>query len=195
MANWDTGFIRNPDNTKKYAAGKMYIALIDAADTCGPYFRFEAIENTGIEQTTDSETIKDDSGSTWAKTSTVDEVKKTFTILGRDDRVRQMFQKTGENSVNGHRFRIVYAGAALKDSTGTAKGEVWAYKEGIFDLAFSYQVGNTGRYEGVEISFTANSGVAFEVPLPSGSDYGWTLTTTGVVSQGVGEYYYTADIA
>ena len=183
-------FNRKSTNIAGFTSGVIAWSELDSSDVPTTWQQFEVAQGLTIDQAVDEIEERDDANDVVAFDDPTSGVTISGTIMARDEKVRQLYQETGTQSVKGKNYAIAIVG----HTNLTSKEEVWAFYKARFSRAFSYGAGtNSAKFGYKFVTIPNKTGVAASWALPTGGY--WTgVSATGTATFANTERYYTADL-
>lgn len=133
----------------------------------------------------------DDSGQTVPGTSVVKAVKVEAKFLGSDEKIRQLFTGTGDQSVKGKYFAMTTQLADYIDDSGTTKTGYYDFFQMRIVRAGTFALGtNNHGFMLTGICYPNKTCAAYTATLPTGPCFKPTAVSASIAAD---EYYVTAD--
>jgi hypothetical protein len=181
-------FNRSAATIGGYTSGVIAISELDSSDVPTTWEQFEFTRGLKISLNVDAIEERDDGNFVVAFDDPTSGVTVSGDILSRDEKVRQMYQETGTQSVKGKYYAVAIAGYPKTK-------EVWAFYKARFERSTEYAAGTAdAKYQYKLVCMPNTTGVSAAWALPTGGY--WTgVSATGTASFAATEYYYTEDLA
>lgn len=152
------------------------------------------LENTRDFTITQEEEAYDpvnDAGRAVPGSGVVKAVKIEAKFLSSDEKVRQLFTGTGDQSVKGKYYGITTLLADYIDNAGTTKTGYYTFYKARIVQAGTFAVGtNEHGYMFTAICYANETCAAYTATLPTGACFKPTAVSASIAA---GEYYATAD--
>jgi hypothetical protein len=189
-------FLREAANIKRYSQGLFVISENDTTTHLPTTFSwFERTKDSKFDSEPDEYAETDDTGSEVAYEDTDKSVIWSTQILARDEKARQIFLPSGNQSMVDKEYTIYSIGQKVKDSSGNTKYEFWIFPRAKLVRKFSYAIGSDGKLN-VSFRMLKNDYGDLSVPMPTGLDTPeFPITTTGTQTVKDGDFYATMDLA
>jgi len=160
-------------------------------ETRGAELLIDATAECTIEQEEEAYDPIDDSGQSVPGSGVVKAVRISFKFLGSDEKIRQIFGESGDQSVKGKYFGITTQLATYIDDSGTSKVGYYTFYKARIVRNGPFNLGsNDHGYMLQAICYANKTCAAYTATLPTGDCF---LSTAVSASIAANEYYATAD--